>query len=202
MNMLFKITHSSNFNTSIQALMLIQQLSASKHLAEDRFYRTLYESLLDPRLVTSSKHAMYLNLLFKALKVDLNIKRVKAFAKRLLQVMTLHQPPFICGVLYLLRELEGTFPGLSSLFTSPQESNEGDEEIFLDVPEDATEAVARPKAPPDSQIHPDRDFVAQSKGNGYDGRKRDPEHSNADRSCLWELVGLRCPFLICLLTTI
>jgi ribosome biogenesis protein MAK21 len=195
MNMLFKITHSSNFNTSIQALMLIQNLSASKHLAEDRFYRTLYESLLDPRLVTSSKHAMYLNLLFRALKADLNIKRVKAFAKRLLQVITLHQPPFICGVLYLLRELEGTFPGLSSLFTSPEESDEADEEIFLDVPEDALEAGAIPKLPQDSQVHLDREFVAQSKGNGYDGRKRDPEYSNADRSCLWELVSLGYPIL-------
>lgn len=202
MNMLFKITHSSNFNTSIQALMLIQQLSASKHLAEDRFYRSLYESLLDPRLITSSKHAMYLNLLFRALKADLNVKRVKAFAKRLVQVITLHQPPFICGVLYLLRELEGTFPSLSSLFTSPEESDEAGEEIFLDVPEDTVEAVARPKFPQDSQVHPDRESVAQSKGNGYDGRKRDPEHSNADRSCLWELVGLKYPYLLFLLTAI
>lgn len=202
MNMLFKITHSSNFNTSIQALMLIQQLSASNHLAEDRFYRTLYESLLDRRLVTSSKHAMYLNLLFRSLKADLNVKRVKAFAKRLVQVITIHQPPFICGVLYLLRELEETFPSLSSLFISPEESDEADEEIFFDVPEDTMEAAARPMSPRDSQVHPDREFVAQIKGNGYDGRKRDPEHNNADRSCLWELVGLRYPFWLCLLTRI
>jgi ribosome biogenesis protein MAK21 len=199
MNMLFKITHSSNFNTSIQALLLIQQLSATKHLAGDRFYRTLYESLLDPRLVTSSKHAMYLNLLFRALKADLNIKRVNAFAKRLLQVITLHQPPFICGVLYILRELEGTFPGLSSLLNNPEESDEADEEIFFDVPEGAMEEVARPKS---SHIRPDGDLISQTKGNGYDGRKRDPEHSNADRSCLWELVGLRCLFWLCLLTPI
>ena len=55
---LFRITHSSNFNTSVQALILIQQLASSKHLAVDRFYRTLYESLLDPRLITSSKQAL------------------------------------------------------------------------------------------------------------------------------------------------
>src|SRR5271170_6305235 len=115
MDMLFKITHSSNFNTSIQALMLIQQLASTKNLAVERFYRTLYESLLDPRLVTSSKHTLYLNLLFRALKSDVSIKRVKAFAKRMLQIVTLHQPPFICGVLYLLSELEVAFPGLKSL---------------------------------------------------------------------------------------
>lgn len=47
---LFRITHSSNFNTSVQALMLIQQLAVSKHLTVERFYRTLYESLLDSTL--------------------------------------------------------------------------------------------------------------------------------------------------------
>ncbi|KAF8858148.1 CBF-domain-containing protein [Acephala macrosclerotiorum] len=175
MDTLFRITHSSNFNTSVQALMLIEQLSTSKHLSADRFYRTLYESLLDPRLITSSKHALYLNLLFRALKADLNVKRVEAFAKRMLQVVTLHQPPFVCGVLYLLRELEAVFPALKSLLTEPEEGDEDDEEAFRDVPEDGeTQTVQRDD--PESRLG--RRF--------YDGRKRDPEHSNAEKSCLWE----------------
>jgi hypothetical protein len=33
--------------------------------------RTLYESLLDPRVATSSKQSLYLNLLYKSLKNDL-----------------------------------------------------------------------------------------------------------------------------------
>ncbi|PBP24483.1 CCAAT-box-binding transcription factor [Diplocarpon rosae] len=177
MDTLFRITHSSNFNTSIQALMLIEQLSTSKQLAVDRFYRTLYESLLDPRLVTSSKHALYLNLLFRALKADLSIKRVKAFTKRMLQIVTLHQPPFICGILFLVRELEATFPGLKSLLDDPEEDGEADEEVFRDAPEDGTEPNVPVKRTNPSTL--------------YDGRKRDPEYSNADKSCLWELI----PFL-------
>ncbi|KAH6718955.1 CBF/Mak21 family-domain-containing protein [Leptodontidium sp. MPI-SDFR-AT-0119] len=180
MDTLFKITHSSNFNTSVQALMLIEQLATSKHLAVDRFYRTLYESLLDPRLVTSSKHALYLNLLFRALRVDLNIKRVKAFVKRMLQIVTLHQPPFICGILFLIRELEATFPGLKSLLSDPEESEEVDEEVFRDTPEDGVELEPKIR---NAQSEPQM---------LYDGRKRDPEHSSADKSCLWELV----PFLM------
>ena len=88
---IFKVTHSSNFNTSIQALMLIQQISAAKHYSADRFYRTLYESLLDPRLLNSSKQIMYLNLLYRSLKADVSIKRVKAFVKgeALLQLLDL-----------------------------------------------------------------------------------------------------------------
>ena len=159
--------------------MLIEQLSTTKHLAVDRFYRTLYESLLDPRLITSSKHALYLNLLFRALRSDLNIKRVKAFAKRLLQIITLHQPPFICGVLYLIRELEGTFPGLKTLFTDPEFDDEEGEEVIRDVPEEGD----------------DRAPVEKGKTSEYyDGRKRDPEHSNADKSCLWEAVSYNIYF--------
>lgn len=186
MDTLFRITHSSNFNTSIQALMLIQQLATTRNIAVDRFYRTLYESLLDHRLVTSSKHALYLNLLFRSLKADVNIKRVKAFVKRLLQILTLHQPPFVCGVLYLIRELEVTIPGLSSLLKDPEELDDADEEVFRDVP-DEDEPVNRA---PSSTMHEDR-VLSRQRLHAYDGRKRDPEHSNADKSCLWELM----PFL-------
>jgi ribosome biogenesis protein MAK21 len=153
---LFRIAHSANFNTGVQALLLIQHLSTSRNIASDRFYRVLYESLLDPRLVSSSKQALYLNLLLRALKNDVDVRRVKAFAKRMLQISGLHQPPFICGLLYVLSQLRKTFPDLSTLIDQPEES------IFDDEP-----AESRPV---------------------YDGRKRDPEHSNANRSCLWELV--------------
>lgn len=154
---LFKIAHSANFNTGIQSLLLIQQISSSKSIASDRFYRTLYESLLDPRLVTSSKQSLYLNLLLRALKSDVDTRRVKAFAKRMLQISGLHQPPFVCGLLYVVSHLRETFPDLSTLIDEPEES------VFDDEPE--------------------------SERPVYDGRKRDPEHSNANRSCLWEMVS-------------
>ncbi|KAL7924992.1 CBF/Mak21 family domain-containing protein [Trichoderma austrokoningii] len=158
---LFKIAHSANFNTGIQALLLIQHLSTTKQLGSDRFYRTLYESLLDPRLINSSKQALYLNLLLRALKNDVDVRRVKAFAKRMLQVSGLHQPPFICGLLYVISHLRQTFPDISTLVEQPEES------VFDDEPEN------RPT---------------------YDGRKRDPVHSNAHRSCLWEVVPLQQHF--------
>ncbi|PGH12192.1 hypothetical protein AJ80_06812 [Polytolypa hystricis UAMH7299] len=175
---LFRITHSSNFNTSIQALMLIQQLSTSHQVATDRFYKTLYESLLDPRITTSSKQSMYLNILYKALKADLNVKRVKAFVKRLIQILGLHHPSFVCGVLYLIRELENTFSSLSALIDEPEDHDSDDEEVFRDVPEEGDEPTPTPQVP-------DRQ---RQKNESYDSRKRDPEHSNADKSCLWELL--------------
>lgn len=182
---LFRVTHSSNFNTSIQALLLIQQLSGTNQSSTDRFYRTLYESLLDPRLLTSSKQAMYLNLLFRALRSDLNVKRVKAFSKRLLQVVAMHQASFTCGVLYLLRELEGVFASLQAFVDQPEADESDDEENFQDAPEDVVESsqVIATSVAKQSNISKPR-----STQHVYDARKRDPEYSNAEKSCLWELV--------------
>lgn len=178
---LFKVTHSSNFNTAIQALLLIHQLSGAHQAASYRFYRTLYESLLDPRILTSSKQTMYLNLLFKALRADVDIKRVKAFVKRLLQVVAMHQASFTCGVIYMLRELEDISAGLQALVDQPEENEVDEEEEFRDVPEDGEE------------IRPTRAMAIESNGPEikamYDGRKRQPEYSNADKSCLWEIVS-------------
>ncbi|KAJ3947494.1 RNA-binding ribosome biosynthesis protein mak21 [Colletotrichum tropicale] len=164
---LFRIAHSTNFNTSIQALILIQQLSVTRHLASDRFYRTLYESLLDPRLAISSKQALYLNLLLRSLKADVDTRRIKAFAKRMLQILNLHQAAFACGLLYVVFQLRVQFPELRALLEEPEDN-------------DAEGTVA--------------EFTEQSKnepasrGSTYDGRKRNPEHSNAQNSCLWEIV--------------
>lgn len=147
----------------------------------DRFYRTLYESLLDQRLITSSKQALYLNLLFRALKSDTSVKRVKAFVKRILQVATLHAPSFICGILYLLSELEINMPSIRTLITDPEPNEDDEEEVFRDVPEEDENTPAAPIPKPATPVV----------GPMYDGRKRDPLHASADRSCLWELL----PFL-------
>ncbi|KAH9430808.1 hypothetical protein MCOR02_008135 [Pyricularia oryzae] len=172
---LFRITHSSNFNTSVQALILIQQIAASKQLAVDRFYRTLYESLLDPRLVTSSKQTLYLNLLYKSLKNDVDVRRVKAFVKRMLQIVNLHQPSFICGILYLIAELEGVFPDLKALLNDPEDNEDDSEEVYRDA--DAVESGKKA-----TEVN-----GSDKKKTAYDGRKRHPEYSNAHRSCLWEI---------------
>jgi ribosome biogenesis protein MAK21 len=179
LNTIYQVTHSSNFNTGIQAMTLIQQISVTKNISTDRFYRTLYESLLDPRLITTSKHIMYLNLLYRSLKADTSIKRVKAFVKRLLQIIHMHEPPFICGVLYLINELITTFPSIKSMLSTPEDNvDDGEDEHFEDVPEDGEE-----KTDGNKPVKP-----------AYDARKRDPSHAQADLSCLWELLPLQAHY--------
>lgn len=124
---LFLITHTSTFNVSLQALRLILQISitlnttpsttASSSSAAtvasitDRYYRTLYGSLLDQRLNSTNKRAMYLNLLFKSLREDKDRKRTgrtKAFVKRFLQLLVGAGDggaEFVAGGLYLLGEV-------------------------------------------------------------------------------------------------
>lgn len=175
---IFRVAHSTNFNTSIQALMLLQQISSKKHFGADRFYRTLYASLLDPRLFTSSKQVMYLNLLYKSLKADLNAKRVQAFVKRLLQTITMHEPSFACGVLFLIHELSATFPSIRKMLTEPEVDDEDEEEHFVDVPETG-ENPNEVNGKHSSQ----RKIL-------YDPRKRNPEHALAERTCLWDVLPL------------
>ncbi len=56
--------------------------------------------------------AMFLNLLFKSVKSDPEINRVKAFLKRILQICSAHSPPFICGCLFLISEV--SFLGMTA----------------------------------------------------------------------------------------
>jgi ribosome biogenesis protein MAK21 len=159
-NTLYRVTHSANFNTSVQALILLFQISKKDQGLSDRFYKTLYESLLDPRLSVSSKLRLYLNLLFKAIKQDVNIERVKAFAKRLVQIAD-HwlNVGVVAGVLYLLIELSKSTPRLREVIFSTGGAKQ------LENGEEKAEEV-------------------------YDGKKRDPIFANAGKTKLWELLPL------------
>ncbi|KAG0671272.1 RNA-binding ribosome biosynthesis protein mak21 [Kluyveromyces marxianus] len=160
---LFKITHASNFNTSIQALVLIHQVVIKTGITNDRYYKTLYESLLDPRLVTSSKQGIYLNLLYKSLKEDKDIGRVDAFVKRILQVCA-HwlNVGAISGMFYLLIQLSKAIPQIRNL--------------LLNSPLDAV-----------YDSDDDEGDKNNAAANGYDSRKRDPKYANAEKSSLWEI---------------
>ncbi|CAM6017455.1 unnamed protein product [Sphagnum balticum] len=147
---LFRLVHSSNFNVAVQALMLLHQLMLKNQAVSERFYRALYAILLSPSLTKSSKAEMFLGLLFKALKSDINSDRMSAFAKRLTQV-ALHQPPqFACGCLLLLSEILKTRPSLWNGILQPEDQDE-ETEHFVDIPED-TDEVNRSQPIPDGQI--------------------------------------------------
>ena len=179
---MFRITHSANFNTSIQALMLIQRMASTHNVWIDRYMRALYESLLDPRLVASSKQILYLNLLYRSLRAENSVCRVNAFVKRLLQTMTLHEPPFVCAALYLVQELRKHLPSVTVML----ETAENDDYEATWPSSDSNKPATRKV----EEAIPDASHMSPSATSSYDPKKRDPQHSNADRTCLWEVVSL------------
>uniref|UniRef100_A0A6N2K4S6 CCAAT-binding factor domain-containing protein n=1 Tax=Salix viminalis TaxID=40686 RepID=A0A6N2K4S6_SALVM len=103
---LFQLVHSKNFNVGIQALMLLDKISSKNQIVSDRFYRSLYSKLLLPAA------EMFIGLLLRAMKSDVNLKRVAAFSKRLLQVALQQPPQYSCGCLFLLSEVLKARPPL------------------------------------------------------------------------------------------
>ncbi|CAI0470797.1 unnamed protein product [Linum tenue] len=133
--MLFQLVHSQNFNVGVQALMLLDKISSKNQIVSDRFYRSLYAKLLLPTSMNSSKVEMFIGLILRAMKNDVNLKRVSAFAKRLLQV-AMHQPPqYACGCLFLLSEALKARPPLWNMVLQNEAVDEEDEH-FEDVVEE------------------------------------------------------------------
>ncbi|KAF3826507.1 hypothetical protein GH733_009032, partial [Mirounga leonina] len=208
---LFKVLHAVNFNTSVQALMLLFQVMNSQQTISDRYYAALYRKMLDPGLMMCSKQAMFLNLIYKSLKADIVLRRVKAFVKRLLQVTCEQMPPFICGALYLVSEILKAKPGLRSQLDDHPES---DEENFIDIGDDEdiekftdadkeTDIVKKAETEETVSDSPKETKKSESaswvhfdnlKGgkqlNTYDPFSRNPLYCGAENTSLWELKKL------------
>ncbi|GFZ04314.1 CCAAT-binding factor [Actinidia rufa] len=99
----------------VQALMLLDKISSKNQIVSDRFYRALYSKLLLPAAMNSSKAKMFIGLVLRALKNDINLKRVSAFSKRLLQVALQQPPQYACGCLFLLSEVLKARPPLCNI---------------------------------------------------------------------------------------
>ncbi|XP_057770756.1 protein SLOW WALKER 2 [Salvia miltiorrhiza] len=141
--LLFQLVHSKNFNVGVQALMLLDKISSKNQIVSDRFYRALYSKLLLPAAMNSSKEEMFIALLLRAMKNDINIKRVSAFAKRLLQVALQLPPQYACGCLFLLSEVLKARPPLWNMVLQNEVVDADDDlEHFEDITEnDGDQAI-------------------------------------------------------------
>ena len=177
---LFKLVHGPNFPAAIQALILLFKIM-SVHLAvSDRFYRALYGILHSKDLVSSSKTPQVLSLTLKAMRADVNIRRVSAFLKRLLQVSSEAGAPFCCGVLLLVSEV---LQGRPSLWGQIRETETAfdDEEHYEDAPDDDSDGGGG--SPPPQPSLP----LSEAFKPAYDIGKREPAFCGAETACMWEL---------------
>ncbi|XP_067003960.2 CCAAT/enhancer-binding protein zeta [Anabrus simplex] len=151
----YKVVHIASFNVSVHALRLLYQVADYTSAVSDRFYSALYKKLVDPQLCSSSHQAMFLNLVFRALKQDVSDNRVKAFIKRLLQVCLYVPVPLVCGILYLISQLVHNNKALLSLtmkastFSIPENADDEEDEHYEDVKIEETEES---HTVPDQQI--------------------------------------------------
>eukprot|EP00953_Heterococcus_sp_UTEX-ZZ885_P024026 13171-Heterococcus_DN1.PRE.1 len=154
---LFKTVHSTGFNTSTQALLLIFHVvksdtpshsrpkpgttsttkaassstddastaaGAAAAVAESplvtRFYNALYAKLGDADLRQAHQPALFLNLVYRALKADTVMDRVTACSKKLLQVAAHSPPPLAAACLFVISEVLKKHQHLrAKLFTAP-----------------------------------------------------------------------------------
>jgi ribosome biogenesis protein MAK21 len=75
-------------------------------------------------------------------------------------------------------------PVLRAMLTTPEEDD--DEERFVDATDDDDDDDE------DNEKEKKKDVSARQPAiTTYDGRKRDPQYSNAEQTCLWELVWMK-----------
>ncbi|KAL2502973.1 CCAAT-binding factor [Forsythia ovata] len=78
---------------------------------------------------------MFIGLMLRAMKNDINIKRVAAFSKRLLHVALQLPPQYACGFLFLLSEVLKARPHLWNMVLQNDSADE-DLEHFEDIADD------------------------------------------------------------------
>ncbi|KAK2653698.1 hypothetical protein Ddye_013554 [Dipteronia dyeriana] len=170
--MLFKLVHSNNFNVGVQALLLLDKISSKNQIVSDRFYRALYSKLLLPAAMNSSKAEMFIGLLLRAMKNDVNLKRVAAFSKRLLQVVLQQPPQYACGCLFLLSEVLKARPPLWNMVVQNESADDDDLEHFEDIVE---EIKNEPSTAPKKEENYDVKTVNTIKDGNSDGDSSEDE---------------------------
>lgn len=191
LNKLFYIVHNTPINVSIQSLMLLYQcihydsdnivLTTDNNLIT-RYYRTLYQLLLNQDLwFSSSRYAYVLNLLYKSIKTDHNQQRICAFIRRILQQSLQYQCNYIAAVLYMISQLITIHPFIGRLFDM-NESYDDDDIDHVSVKEEYD----------NNDNDTNNQQQQQHLSTRYDPHKREPQYSNAHNSVSYET---------CLLTT-
>ncbi|KAJ9588204.1 hypothetical protein L9F63_018425, partial [Diploptera punctata] len=104
-----------HFNVSMHTLSLLFQVSDFANSVSDRFYSALYKKLLDPQLATSSQQALFLSVVYKALKKDEDINRNISYLCKLLLICEYMPVPLICGILYMISQLTNKKENLLTL---------------------------------------------------------------------------------------
>lgn len=164
-----------------------------------RFYSVLFRKLYDFDIIHTTKHSMFLNLLFRALKRDESLPRLRCFVKRILQVCLSSPPQLTCGLLYLVSELLKGRPEIRSLIpenvvsTVTLDDDDDEEEHYKDVDEGDEDSSKKEKKGDSEQasstwVHRNNVQTKSKARTGYDPLARNPLYGRAEQSGgYWEM---------------
>jgi ribosome biogenesis protein MAK21 len=114
MSVLFRLSHSKSVKLRVEVLKLIFSISQENNKNDDkndnfnylnRYYKSLYELLLQKDILFSKYLREFLKLLLQSLIYDTNLTRVAAIVKRLLQMSLSAEPPFTTCALIILSQV-------------------------------------------------------------------------------------------------
>jgi ribosome biogenesis protein MAK21 len=212
---IFRVVHTSSLATSIQALNLLLQVMRAKQTLSDRYFRALYAKIHDPVLRDSStKHSMFLTLVYRSLLVDDSRPRQRAILKRLAQSSLHACPSFAAGVLILISKIHSEIPELARELTdaetirhgtagqdaqstdssSSSSSDEEDEDDSSSSSSSSSSSGDEKEAPAETNPPQSSSSTGTPRSDGYDPTKREPKFANADQTCLWEIALLASHF--------
>lgn len=105
---MYRLAHLSDIQISIQAYGLLLQLITNRENAiNHRFYNALYRKSMDMDLyfVGAKTAASFLHIVHKAMIIDKNVKRIKAYIKRLLQISLYIPSNISAGIVMVVNRL-------------------------------------------------------------------------------------------------
>nr|XP_027195187.1 CCAAT/enhancer-binding protein zeta-like [Dermatophagoides pteronyssinus] len=199
LNTFYKLIHYVNRNTAIQTLSLMFQmiLFSENGSLTDRFYSSLYRFLLDTTLDQCNKLNLLLNILYRSMKHDPIIRRVRAFIKRLLQLCLHSSTSFVIAILILIGALMKTKDGFKIDIIPIQMDTKIDENFNDDDDDDKDRKKSNGQIK--SWVYVDLKKNNENQNDNEDDGKyrfdcRNPLYANADQEPCWELFALRNHF--------
>lgn len=124
-NIIYRLIYFADIQIAIQALGLLLQVYVTPgqptNPNKDRFYTALYRKMIDIRIASMTQKwtAQYLYIIHRAIALDPDVVRAKAFIKRLLQIGLYMPAPAVCGILIIVSKILLDRPQIAVLVKSP-----------------------------------------------------------------------------------
>ena len=189
---LYKLSYVGGVKARVHTLKLLLLIEGNRgSTPSSRFYKSLYELEFSIGLMDSSMLEPFFTILLEAMMIDTIPQRANAMVKRVLQQCLVAPVNYVVAGLLILSKVLQKHPSIAASLASPEFSalvsgDNDDEENFKDIPDSDNENPAKEAAEPEAH----GTASAPAAHSDYDWRKRDPQYANADKSCLWEIVGL------------